>query len=170
MTAHPVLALRSAGSGSPIVCSGRTTHRGHPLWRLVHRLRPTQLHRTIQLPALSLGSVTSVARRATILASVPRTSTRSRMLHHMPEATTTTTVAGLPRKSTPPSLHLPPLVDVRTKLPLKRLMTLLTSFLVRSQSIMFLILFYSIQEHLIHSCQKVMHFVITYLLLNCPPQ
>src|SRR3954464_8081824 len=27
-TAHPVLALRSAGSGSPTVCSGRTTHRG----------------------------------------------------------------------------------------------------------------------------------------------
>src|SRR3954469_9815369 len=41
-------------------------------------------------------------------------------------------------------------------------MTPLTSFLVRSQSIMFLLLFYSIQEHLILSCRKVMHFVITY--------
>src|SRR3954469_21818968 len=106
MTTHPVLALRSAGSGSQTVCSGRTTHRGHPMWRLVH-----QLHQKIQLPALSLGFATSVARRATILASVPRISTRSRMLHHVPEATTTTTttVAGLPRRSTPPSLHLPPL-------------------------------------------------------------
>src|SRR3954462_2398838 len=114
MKTHPVLALRSAGSGSRIVCSGRTTHRGHPMWRLVHRLRPTQLHRTIQLPALSLVSATSVARRATILASVPRISVKSRMLHHVPEATTTTTttVAGLLRRSTSPSLHLPPLVDV----------------------------------------------------------
>src|SRR3954469_12425190 len=40
MTTHPVLALRSAGSGSPTVCSGRTTHRGHPMWRLVHQLHP----------------------------------------------------------------------------------------------------------------------------------
>src|SRR3954464_9535131 len=114
MTAHPVLAPRSAGSGSPTVCSGRTTHRGHPMWRLVHRLRSTQLHQTIQLPALSLGFATSVARRAITLVSVPRISVRSRMLHHVPEATTTTTttVAGLPRRSTSPSLHLPPLVDV----------------------------------------------------------
>src|SRR3954466_6127000 len=138
MTTHPVLALRSAGSGSRTVCSGRTTHRGHPMWRLVHRLRPTQLQQTIQLPALSLGFATSVARRATILASVPRISAKFRMLHHVPEATTTTTiVAGLLRRSTPPSLHLPPLVDVSIKLPLRRLMTLLTSFSVRSQSIMF---------------------------------
>src|SRR3954463_2013289 len=108
MTAHPVLAPRSAGSGSPTVCSGRTTHRGHPMRRLVH-----QLHQTIQLPALSLGSATSVARRATILASVPRISVRYRMLHHVPESTTTTTiVAGLLRRSTPPSRPLPPLVDV----------------------------------------------------------
>src|SRR3954470_23290818 len=107
MTAHPVLAPRRAGSGSPTVCSGRTTHRGHPMRRLVH-----QLHQTIQLPALSLGFATSVARRAIILMSVPRISVRSRMLHHVPEATTTTTVAGLPRRSTSPSLHLPPLVDV----------------------------------------------------------
>src|SRR4051812_50003808 len=35
---------------------------------------------------------------------------------------------------------------------------------------MFLLLFFSIQEHLIHSCRKVMHFVVTYPLLNCPPQ
>src|SRR3954464_15112666 len=106
MTTHPVLALRSAGSGSRTVCSGRTTHRGNPMWRLVH-----QLHQTIQLPALSLGSATSVARRATILASVPRISGKFRMLHHVPEATTTTTttiVAGLLRRSTPLSLHLPP--------------------------------------------------------------
>src|SRR3954465_1973166 len=115
MTTHPVLALRSAGSGSRTVCSGRTTHRGHPMWRLVHRLHPTQLHQTIQLPALSLGFATSVARRATILASVPRISVKSRMLHHVPEATATTTattMAGLLRRSMPPSLHLPPLVDV----------------------------------------------------------
>src|SRR3954466_1301262 len=116
MTAHPILSLRSAGSGSRTVCSGRTTHRGHPMWRLVHQLRPTQLHQKIWLPALSLGFATSVARRATILASVPRISVKSRMLHHVPEATTTTTttttVAGPPRRSTPPSLPLPPLVDV----------------------------------------------------------
>src|SRR4051812_15202804 len=37
---HPVLALRSARSGSPIVCSARTTHRGHPMWRLVHLAPP----------------------------------------------------------------------------------------------------------------------------------
>src|SRR4051812_31826328 len=106
MTTHPVLALRSAGSGFRTVCSGRTTHRGHPMWHLVHRLQPTQLHQTIQLPALSLGFATSVARRATILVSVPRISVKSRMLHHVPEATTTT-VAGLPKvyvtKPAPPS-------------------------------------------------------------------
>src|SRR4051812_43229019 len=108
MTTHPILAPRSAGSGSRTVCSGRTTHRGHPMRRLIH-----QLHQTVQLPALSLGSATSVARRATILTSVPRISVKSRMLHHVPEATTTTTpVAALPRRSTPPSLPLPPLVDV----------------------------------------------------------
>src|SRR3954471_430679 len=115
MTTHPVLALRSAGSGFRTVCSGRTTHRGHPMWHLVHRIHPTQLHQTIQLPALSLGFATSVARRATILASVPRISVMSRMLHHVPEATTTTTEttgAAPPRGSAPPSLHLPPLVDV----------------------------------------------------------
>src|SRR4051812_36420914 len=111
-TAHPVLGLRSAGSGSPTVCSGRTTHRGHPMWRLVHRLRYTQLHRTTQLPALSLGSATSVARRAITLVSVPRISSKSRTLHHVPEETTTTTVASLPQRSTSPSLPLPPLVDV----------------------------------------------------------
>src|SRR4051812_46749047 len=111
-----IMALRSARSGSPTVCSGRTTYRGHPMWRLVHRLRPTQLHQTIELPALSLGSATSVARRAITLVSVLRISTRSRMLHHVPEATTTTTttttVASLLQRSTSPSLHLPPVVDV----------------------------------------------------------
>src|SRR3954466_2024015 len=112
MTTHPVLALRSAGSGSRTVCLGRTTHRGHPMWRLVHRLHPTQLHQTIQLPALSLGFATSVARRATILASVPIISAKFRMLPHMPEQTTATSVAAPPRRSKPPSLHLPPLVDV----------------------------------------------------------
>src|SRR3954466_2835323 len=110
MTAHPVPALRSAGSGSPTVCSGRTTHRGHPLWRLVHRLRSTQLHRTTQLPALSLGSATSVARWVITPVRVPRTSIKSGTLHHVPEATTTTTtVASPPRRSSSPSPHLPPL-------------------------------------------------------------
>src|SRR4051812_20698569 len=116
-TAHPVLGLRSAGSGSPTICSGRTTHRGHPMWRLVHRLRSTQLHRTTRLPTLSLASATSVARRVTTLVSVTRTSSKSRTLHHVLEettttTTTTTTVAILPRRSTSPSPHLPPLVDV----------------------------------------------------------
>src|SRR3954470_24406592 len=88
MTTHPVLALRSAGSGSPTACSARTTHRGHPLWRLVHQLRSTQLHRTTQLPALSLEPATSVVRQVTTPASVPRTSSRIRMLHPVPEVTT----------------------------------------------------------------------------------
>src|ERR1041385_6906228 len=39
MMVHPVQALRSARSGSPTVCSARTTHRGHPMWRLVHQLQ-----------------------------------------------------------------------------------------------------------------------------------
>src|SRR4051812_19529575 len=112
MTAHPVLDLRSAGSGSPTVCSGRTTHRGHPMWRLVHQLRPTQLHQTIQLPTLSLGSATSVARRATILASVPRISVKSRMLHHVPEKKKTATGPPPLGRSTSQSLPPPPLVDV----------------------------------------------------------
>src|SRR3954469_18998489 len=105
MTTHPVLALRSAGSGSRTTCSTRTMHRGHPLWRLVHQLHSTQLHRTTQLPALSSELAISVARRVTILVSVPRTSTKFRMLHHLPEATTTTTVASHPRRSSSPSLH-----------------------------------------------------------------
>src|SRR4051812_15208969 len=113
MTAHLVLAHRSAGSGSPTVCSGRTTHRGHPMRRLIHRLSSTQLHRTTRLPALFMGYATSVARQVTMLVSVPRTSNKSRMLHHVPEATTTTTtVASLPQRSSSPSPHLPPLVDV----------------------------------------------------------
>src|SRR3954469_18336262 len=112
MTAHPVLGLRSAESGSPTACSGRTMHQGHTMWRLIHQLRSTQLHRTTRLPALSLGSATSVARQVTILEIVPRTISKSRTLHHVPEATTTTTVASHPQRSSSPSLHLPPLVDV----------------------------------------------------------
>src|SRR3954465_12103999 len=111
MMVHPVLALRSASSGSPTACSARTTHRGHPAWRLVHQLRSTQLHRTTQLHALSMESATSVARQAITPVSAPRTSTKSRMLHHVPEATTTT-MASLPRRSSPPSPPLPPLVVV----------------------------------------------------------
>src|SRR3954469_12575912 len=104
---HPVLALRSARSGSPIVCSARTTHRGHPTWRLVHQLRPTHL------PAPSMESATSVVKQAITLMSAPRTSTKSRMLHHVPEATTTTTtVESLPRRSSPPNPLLPRLVVV----------------------------------------------------------
>src|SRR4051812_47532640 len=93
-------------------CLGRTMLRGHPMWRLVHRLCSTQLHRTTRLPALSLGYATSVARRATTLVSVTRTSSKSRTLDHVAEETTTTTLASLPRRSTSPSPHLPPLVDV----------------------------------------------------------
>src|SRR3954462_6383191 len=104
---HPVLALRSARSGSPTVCSVRTTHRGHPTWRLVH-----QLHRTTQLPALFMESATSVVKQAITPVSAPRTSTKFRTLHHVPEATATTTVASLPRRSLPPNPLLPRLVVV----------------------------------------------------------
>src|SRR3954463_16397063 len=108
MMVHPVLALRSARSGSPIACSARTTHRGHPTWRLVH-----QLHPTTQLPALFMVSATSVVKQAITPVSAPRTSTKSRMLHHVPEETTaTTTVANLPRRSSPPNPPLPRLVVV----------------------------------------------------------
>src|SRR3954464_6032768 len=110
---HPVLAFRSARSGSPIVCSARTTHRGPPTWRLVHQLRSTQLHRTTQLHAMYMESATSVAKQAITPVSAPRTSTKFRMLHHVPEATTkTTTVASLPRRSSPPNPLLPRLVVV----------------------------------------------------------
>src|ERR1041385_489482 len=109
--AHPVQALRSARSGSPTVCFARTTHRGHPMWRLVHPLRSTPLHRTTQLHTLSLEPVTSVVRQATTPASVPRTSSRIRMLHPVSEATTMV-VASHPRRSTQPTPLLPPLVDV----------------------------------------------------------
>src|ERR1041384_7946194 len=112
MMVHPVQALRSARSGSPTEFSAKTTHRGHPTWRLVHQLSSTQLHQTTQLHALSLEPVTSVVRQATTLASVPRTSSRIRMLHPVPEATTTMVVASHPRRSTPPSPLLPPLEDV----------------------------------------------------------
>src|SRR3954471_23231663 len=111
MTDHPVLAPRSVRSGSPIVCSARTTHRGHPMWRLVHPPSSTQLHQTTQLHALSLEPVTSVVRQATTLVSVPRTRSRIRMLHPVPEATTMV-VESHPRRSTPPNPLLPPLVDV----------------------------------------------------------
>src|ERR1044071_9791301 len=111
MMAHPVQALRSTRSGSPTVCSARTTHKGHPMWRLVHQLSSTQLHQTTQLHALFLESVTSVVRQATTPASVPRTSSRIRMLHPVPEATTMV-VASHPRRSTLPNPLLPPLVDV----------------------------------------------------------
>src|SRR3954463_6855005 len=110
MIAHPVLGPRTAESGFPTACSGRTMHRGHPIRRLVHRLSSTQLHRTTRLPALFLGYATSVARQVTMLVSVPRTSSKSRTLHHVPEATTTTTtVASLPQRSSSPSPHLTPL-------------------------------------------------------------
>src|SRR3954469_5964336 len=103
---HPVLALRSARSGSPIACSASTTHRGHPTWRLV-----PQLHRTTQLPALFMVSATSVVKQAITPESAPRTSTKFRTLHHVPEATTTT-VANLPRRSSPPNPLLLRLVVV----------------------------------------------------------
>src|ERR1043165_4770563 len=103
MTARPVSGPRSAGFGSPTACSGRTMHRGHPMWRLVHRLRSTLLHRTTRLHALFMGYATSVARQVTMLVSVPRISSKFRTLHHVLEATTTTTVASLPQRSTPPS-------------------------------------------------------------------
>src|SRR3954470_6254996 len=109
---HPVQALRSARSGSPIACFARTTHRGHPMWRLVHQLRSTPLRRTTQLHALSMESATSVAKQAITPVSAPRTSIKFRMLHHVPEETTTTTVASHPRRSSPPSPLLPRLVVV----------------------------------------------------------
>src|SRR4051812_16699106 len=109
MTAHPVMGLKSAESRYPIACSARTMHRGHPMWRLVHQLHSTQLHQITQLPALSLECATSVARRVTILVTVPRISSKFRMLHHVPEATTTTTVASHPRRSSSPSMYLLPL-------------------------------------------------------------
>src|ERR1041385_1639726 len=111
MMVHPVQALRSARSGSPTTCFTRTTHRGHPMWRLVHQLCSTQLHRTTQLHTLSLVPATSVVRQATTLASVPRTSSRIRMLHPVPEGTTMV-VASHPRRSSPPNPLLPPIVDV----------------------------------------------------------
>src|SRR3954471_3367368 len=94
MTDHPVLAPRSVRSASHTVCSARTTHRGHPMWRLVHPPSSTQLHQTTQLHALFLELATSVVKQATTLASVPRTNSRTRMLHHVPEATTTMVVAS----------------------------------------------------------------------------
>src|ERR1043165_2796919 len=103
MIAHPVLAPRSVGFGFPTACSGRTTHRGHPMWRLVHQLRSTQLHRTTRHPALFMVYATSVARQVTTLVSVSRISSKFRTLHHVPEVTTTTTVASLPRRTTSPS-------------------------------------------------------------------
>src|SRR3954462_6089151 len=102
---HPVLALRSARSGSPTACSVRTTHRGHPTWRLVH-----QLHRTTQLPAPSMESATSVVKQAITPVSAPRTSTKFRTPPHVPEPTTTTTVENPPRRSSPPNPPLPRLV------------------------------------------------------------
>src|SRR4051812_30391295 len=113
MTVHPVLAPRSVRSGSQTACSDRTTPRGHPMWRLVHQPSSTQLHQTTQLHALFSEPVTSVVRQATILVSVPRTRSSTRMLDHVPKATTTTmVVASHPRRSTPPNPLLPPLVDV----------------------------------------------------------
>src|SRR4051812_13981080 len=112
MMVHPVPALRSARSGSPIVCSARTTHRGHSTWRLVHQLRSTQLHRTTQPHAMYMESATSMARQAITPVSAPRTSIKFRMLHHVLEATATTPVASLPRRSSPPNPLLPRLVVV----------------------------------------------------------
>src|ERR1041384_4165893 len=103
MTAHPVMGPKTAESGFPIACSGRTTHRGHPMWRLIRQLRSTQLHRTTRHPALFMVYATSVARQVTMLVSVPRTSSKFRTLHHVPEVTTTTTVESLPRRPTSPS-------------------------------------------------------------------
>src|SRR3954471_12233349 len=107
MMVHQVLALRSARSGSPTACSARTTHRGHPTWRLVH-----QLHQTTQLPAPFMESAISVVKQAITPVSAPRTSTKFRTLHHVPEATTTTIMANLPRRSSPPNPLLPGLVVV----------------------------------------------------------
>src|SRR3954470_56951 len=103
MMVHPVLAPRSARSGFQIACSARTTPRGHPMWRLVHPPSSTQLHQTTQLHALFSELATSVVRQVTTLESVPRTSSNTRMLHHVPEATTITmVVASHPRRSSPP--------------------------------------------------------------------
>src|ERR1044072_7541762 len=102
MIAHPVLGPRSAEFGSPIACAGRTTPRGHPMWRLDHQLRTVQLHQTTRHPALSLEFATSVAKQVTMLVNVLRTNSKSRILHPVPEVTTTT-VASLLRRSTPPS-------------------------------------------------------------------
>src|SRR4051812_23888830 len=115
MIVHPVLAPISARSGSQIAYSARTTPRGHPMWRLVHPPSSTQLHQTTQLHALFSELATSVVRQVTTLASAPRTRSRTRMLHHVPEATTTTTTmveASHPRGSSPPNPLLLPLVDV----------------------------------------------------------
>src|ERR1041384_99498 len=103
MTAHPVLGPKSAGFGFPTACSGRATHRGHPMWRLVRQLHSIQLHRTTRHPALSMVYATSVARQVTMLVSVLRISSKPRILHRVPEVTTTTTVASLPRRPTSPS-------------------------------------------------------------------
>src|ERR1041385_8897 len=111
MMVDPVQALKSARSGFPTVCFARTTHRGHPMWRLVHQFRSTPLHQTTQLHALSLEPATSVVRKATTPASVPRTSSRIRMLHPVPEGTTMV-VASHPRRSSPPNPLLLPIVDV----------------------------------------------------------
>src|ERR1041385_1183013 len=110
MMVHPAQALRSARSVSPTASFARTTHRGHPIWRLVHQLRSTQLHQTTQLPALFMEPATSVVRQATTLASVPGTSSRIRMLHPVPEVTTMV-VEIHPRSSSPPNPLLPPIVD-----------------------------------------------------------
>src|SRR3954469_20684655 len=88
---HPALIPRNARSGSPIACSARTTHRGHPMWRLVHPPSSTPLHQTTQLHALFSELATSVVRQATTLASAPRTNSNTRTFHPVPEATTTTT-------------------------------------------------------------------------------
>src|SRR3954464_5679966 len=113
MTGHPALVPRNARSRSQIACSARTTHRGNPMWRLVHQPSSTQLHQTTQLHALFSEPVTSVVRQATILVSVTRTRSSTRPPPPVPEATTTTTmvVASHPRRSTPPNPLLPPLVD-----------------------------------------------------------
>src|ERR1043165_6544196 len=103
MTALPVLGPRSAEFGFPIACSGRRMPRGHPMWRLVRQLRSTQLHRTTRHLPLFMVYATSVARQVTMLVSVPRISSKFRILHHVSEATTATTVASLLRRPTSPS-------------------------------------------------------------------
>src|SRR4051812_33020231 len=98
MKDHPVQALRSAGFGSPLVCSARTTHRGHPFWRLVHQLSSTQLHPATQLSALSTEHASDVASQVTILVIVPLV----RMLYLMPKGNPMF-VPSHPRRSPPPS-------------------------------------------------------------------